>query len=320
MPRLCVVLPCYNEECVLKRTIVDVRNKLDYFIKKQWISDNSFILFVDDGSTDSTWDIISDFCQVPFTRMLGIRFAANRGKEVALWTGCVEGAKYADFVACMDADLQFDLNALDEFIASYKDGYELVYGIKLNRGKESKLKRISASVFYAIMRMLGSPVCNNHTDYCLMSKKVCYALSEYRETHMIFRGLLKNLGFKQKSIEFNVLDRAVGKSHFSICKLLSLSLDAITSFSVAPLRLIALGGICVFLTGILMSAYSLVRFLNSSPPDGYTTLACSMWLLGGLGMLSMGIVGEYAGKIYVEVKRRPRSFICERTNGWNEWK
>lgn len=317
LPRLCIVLPCYNEEATLKKTIVKVKEKLDLLIKLQFISGNSCMFFVDDGSQDSTWDIISHNSMVSYGQIQGIRFAANRGKEIALWFGCVEGGKIADLVACMDADLQFDLNALDKFLECYREGYELVYGIKLNRGNENILRRGSARLFYAVMSMLGSPVCNNHTDYCLMTKRVCQALSEYCESHIIFRGLLKNLGFRQKSVEFVVFDRDDGESHFSMNKLISLSIDAITSFSVAPLRIIALVGFCVFLIGALMSSYSLMCFIYGMPPDGYTTLICSIWLLGGLGMLSMGIIGEYLGKIYIEAKKRPRSFVCERVNGMN---
>ena len=318
--RLCIVLPCYNEEKTLRKTISEVEKKLVGLIGEGLISQDSYMLLVDDGSRDSTWSIIAECSSLFPERVSGMRFAANQGKETALWAGCVEAGEEADFVACMDADLQFDINALDDFLKSYYEGYELIYGVKRNRGKEMFLKTIFAAMFYRLMSFLGSPIVKNHTDYCLMSKSVCKALSEYRETHMIFRGLLRKVGFRQKSVEFDVLDRSEGESHFSIKKLISLSVDAITSFSAAPLRLIALVGVLIFIIGILMSVYSLVCFLNSSPPDGYTTLACSMWLLGGLGMLSIGIVGEYAGKIYVEVKRRPRCFVRERTKGRNVWK
>lgn len=213
----------------------------------------------------------------------------------------------------MDSDLQFDINAMEDFIDAYYEGYQLVYGIKRNRGKETWIKTVCAAAFYNLMSFLGSPITKNHTDYSLMTRDVCRALSEYNEAHMIFRGVLKNLGFKQKSIKFSVLDRQEGASHFSIKKLVALTIDAITSFSSAPLRLVAIGGGGVFLTGIIMTTYSIYRYFNGAlPPDGYTTLACSLWLLGGIQMLSLGIIGEYIGKLYVEAKRRPRFYISEK--------
>lgn len=311
--RLCIVLPCYNEEKTLRKTISEVEKKLVSLIREGLISQDSYMLLVDDGSRDSTWSIIEESSSLFLGRVRGMRFAANQGKETALWAGCVEAGEEADFVACMDADLQFDINALDDFLESYYEGYELIYGVKRNRGKEMFLKTIFAAMFYKLMSFFGSPIVKNHTDYCLMSKSVCNALSEYRETHMIFRGLLRKVGFRQKSVEFDVLDRREGESHFSIKKLISLSLDAITSFSVAPLRFIACGGAVVFLCGIIMTAYSVVcYFVGSLPPDGYTTLACSLWMLGGIQLLCMGILGEYMGKLYMESKRRPRFYVSER--------
>lgn len=311
--RLCIVLPCYNEEKLLRKTISEVEKKLVCLIEEGLISQDSYMLLVDDGSRDSTWSIIAECSSLFPGRVRGMRFAANQGKETALWAGCVEAGVEADFVACMDADLQFDINALDDFLKFYYEGCELVYGVKKNRGKEMFLKTIFAALFYKLMSFLGSPIVKNHTDYCLMSKSVCNALSEYRETHMIFRGLLRKVGFRQKSVEFDVLNRKDGESHFSMAKLISLSLDAITSFSVAPLRLIACGGSVVFLCGIIMTAYSVKCYFDGSlPPDGYTTLACSLWLLGGIQMLCMGILGEYMGKIYMESKRRPRFYVSER--------
>lgn len=311
--RLCIVLPCYNEEKMLRRTISEVGKKLDCLIGKEQISPDSYMLFVDDGSRDSTWSIISECSSLFPGRVSGMRFAANQGKETALWTGCVEAGKNAGLIACMDADLQFDINALDEFLKCYYEGYDLIYGVKRNRGKEMFLKTIFAAFFYKLMGFLGSPIVKNHTDYCLMSKSVCNALSEYSERYMIFRGLLRRVGFRQKSVEFDVLDRSEGESHFSIRKLISLSLDAITSFSVVPLRIIACGGAVIFLCGIIMTIYSVVYYFNGSlPPDGYTTLACSLWLLGGIQMLCMGILGEYMGKMYMEAKGRPRCYVAER--------
>lgn len=312
--KLCIVLPCYNEEQSLVKTIDRVKEKIQELVDSNIISGSSYALFVDDGSTDSTWEMIQKACLLNPEKIQGIKFASNCGKEIALLAGCCEARKTADAIACMDADLQFDINALNIFLKYYHEGYELVYGVKKNRGKEPWLKTVCSAIFYKTMQFLGSPICNNHTDYCLISKNVCNALAGYGETYIIFRGLLKELGFKQKKVFFDVKDRTEGQSHFSYGKLLSLSINAITGFSVVPLRLIALLGVFIFLVGMLLSSYSIFQYFKGTPPSGYTTLACSMWILGGLGMLCMGVVGEYIGKTYMEVKRRPRFYISERTS------
>lgn len=309
--RLTIVLPCYNEERGLERTIEVVSRKIADLVAAGAVSPDSNMLFVDDGSTDATWKLIAENHQKNPGLVKGIRFAANRGKETALWAGMTEAGKHADIVACMDADLQFDINALDEFISCYEEGYELIYGIKKNRGKEPFIKKICAGCFYKLMAILGSPINNNHTDYCLVTNKVCEAMSYYGESFIIFRGLLKTLGFRQKQCYFNVLDREAGESHFSLRRLISLSLNAITSFSIVPLRCVALCGMLVFTVGLLMVIYSVVNFIGGVVPDGYTTLACSMWLLGGIGMLCMGVLGEYLGKLYMETKKRPRFYLSE---------
>lgn len=309
--RLCIVLPCFNEEIGLARTVSEVSKKIRLLVDGGRISSDSYMMFVDDGSSDATWSIILKHHRQTPNLVKGLRFAANRGKEIALWAGVVEAGKHADIVACMDADLQFDLNALDEFISYYDEGYELIYGIKKNRGKESLIKKVCAASFYKLMSVLGSPIHNNHTDYCLITNQVCEAMAQYRESHVIFRGLLSSLGFRQKACYFDVLDREQGVSHFSFCKLISLSLVAITSFSVVPLRCVALCGLLVLAIGILILVYSIVNFVCGIVPDGYTTLACSLWLLGGIGMFCLGIVGEYIGKLYLETKKRPRYFVSE---------
>lgn len=312
--KLCIVLPCYNEEESLSRTIDEVKKKIQELVDSGIISAASHALFVDDGSTDSTWRMIGEACRLSPEKVRGIRFASNRGKEIALLAGCCEARKTADAIACMDADMQFDINALNVFLKYYHEGYELVYGVKKNRGHEPWWRTVCSAIFYKAMQFLDSPVCNNHTDYCLMSKNVCNALAGYGETYIIFRGLLKELGFRQKEVFFDVLDREEGRSHFSYRKLLALSINAITGFSIVPLRLIALMGFFVFLFGMILAFYSIVEYVKGTPPSGYTTLACSMWILGGVGMLCMGVAGEYIGKIYMEVKRRPRFYISERTD------
>ena len=309
LPILYVVMPCYNEEAGLVDTVNSVLRKLQQLQSDGKVSAESAMLFSDDGSKDSTWQIIeSAHAQYP-DRVKAVKLAANRGKEYALWAGVMEARLHADAVVCMDADLQFDIDAIDEFLALHAEGYDLVYGIKKSRGAEPLYKRVFSGLFYSLMGKLGSPIQKNHTDYCLMTRQVCDALAEYGETNLIFRGLLKQLGFKQCPCHFDVKDREAGESHFSPIKLINLSLDAITSFSVAPLRLIVFIGAIVFLIGIAMIIWTIVDAFHGITPSGYATLACSLWFLGGLGTMCMGVVGEYLGKLYMEAKKRPRYSI-----------
>ena len=309
IPTLYIVMPCYNEEAGLVATVNTVAAKLKALEDAGKISPQSAMLFSDDGSRDNTWGII-ELAHSRFPRKVkAVKLAANRGKEYALWAGVMEARLHADAVVCMDADLQFDIDAIDEFLDLHAQGYELVYGIKKTRGAEPLYKRWASAAFYTLMGRLGSPIEKNHTDYCLMTRQVCDALAEYGENNLIFRGLLKQLGFRQSPCYFNVKDREAGESHFSPLKLLNLSLDAITSFSVAPLRIIVLAGGLVLLVSLLMIAWTCLDVFRGITPSGYATLVCSLWFLGGLGMMCLGVVGEYLGKLYMEAKKRPRYCI-----------
>lgn len=311
---LCIVLPCFNEEAGIGKTVNAVAEKLKSLRDSGRITPESCMLFVDDGSRDGTWGKICQMHSSRFAPIKAIRFAGNRGKEYALLAGVEEAKILADVIICMDADLQFDIQAVDNFLRLYAEGYDIVYGIKRNRGKEYFYKTIAAGLFYSIMGKLGSPVIRNHTDYCLITRQVAQALAEYGETNVIFRGIIRSLGFKQISCEFDVLDRADGESHFSVRKLVNLSMDAITSFSIAPLRLISGIGFAVLLVGFGMIFWTIADALRGITPSGYATLNCSIWFIGGMTMLCLGIVGEYLGKLYMEAKKRPRYFIAEKLN------
>ena len=311
-PVLYIVMPCYNEEAGLVNTVDTVLGKLQSLQESGMIARGSAMLFSDDGSKDATWGIIEKAHAAYPAQVKAVKLAANRGKEYALWAGVMQARLHADAVVCMDADLQFDLDAIDEFLSLHAQGYELVYGIKKTRGAEPFYKSVCSRAFYSLMGRLGSPVQKNHTDYCLMSRRVCDALAEYGESNLIFRGLLKQLGFKQCACLFDVKDREAGESHFSPVKLVNLSLDAITSFSVVPLRIIVFLGAIVFLIGITMIVWTIVDACRGTTPGGYATLACSLWFLGGLGMMCLGVVGEYLGKLYMEAKKRPRYYLSER--------
>ena len=224
----------------------------------------------------------------------------------------MEAKEHADIVICMDADLQHDIDAIDTFLDKRAEGYELLYGLKSSRGKEPFIRKITAKFFYWFMGKLGSPVLRGHSDYSLMTKQVLEALSEYSESNMMFRAILRQLGFKQAPVYFEVKERELGESKMSLSKLLALSLDAITSFSVAPLRIIAGIGVFIFLISLLMVAWVIWDYFRLGTPNGWATLTCSLWFLGGLGMICLSIVGEYIGKMYMETKKRPRYFIKTR--------
>lgn len=309
--KVCILMPAYNEEAGLRATINTVSSKIIDLKQKELVCNESFMLFVDDGSDDSTWRIIQRAHDESPDLVRGVRLAANRGKENAMFAGIMVAMDQADTIICMDADLQFDIDALDHFLSMQAQGYELVYGVKKTRGSEPLYKQFFSRVFYSLMERLGSPIVMNHTDFCLLSHQVCEALAEYGETNIILRGLLKQLGFKQAPYYFEVKNRAAGESHYSPLKLLNLSLDAITSFSIVPLRLIVLVGGFVFLIGIGMITWTIGDVFHGNTPGGYPSLICSLWFLGGLGMICLGVAGEYLGKLYMEAKKRPRHYIAE---------
>ncbi len=308
---LCIVMPCYNEAAGIHRTVQTVDAKLTELIAAGRIAENSCMLLADDGSRDNTWAIIEEL-HGTYPRLKASALAGNRGKEYALFAGLMEAKELADIIICMDADLQHDINAIDDFLDKRAEGYELLYGLKRSRGKEPFIRKITAKLFYRVMGMLGSPVLKGHADYSLMTKQVLNALSEYGESNMMFRALLRHTGFRQAPIYFDVLEREQGESKMSMKRLLGLSINAITSFSVAPLRIIACMGLFIFAISLFMVAWVVTDYFRLGTPNGWATLTCSLWFLGGLGMMSLGIVGEYLGKMYMETKKRPRYFISKR--------
>ncbi len=308
---LYIVMPCYNEAACIETTISTVNQKLEELISKGQITDQSAMLFSDDGSRDETWDIITTQHRNN-PRVKACRLAGNRGKEKALFAGLMEAREHADIVICMDADLQHDIDAIEEFLNLRRQGYELIYGVKTSRGHESIFRKMTATTFYWLARQLGSPTGQGHSDYSLMTRQVLDALSEYGESNMMFRTMLKQLGFKQCPLYFKVKDREQGQSKMSLRSLVRLSIDAITSYSVTPLRFISGLGIFIFLTSLVMMAWVTYDYFKLGTPNGWATVVCSLWFLGGLGMISIGVVGEYIGKIYMESKRRPRYFIKTR--------
>lgn len=306
--RLYIVMPCYNEEAIIQKTIQEVSAKMNYLRNIELIDNESAMLFVDDGSIDNTWNIIISQAEIN-NKVKGIKLASNAGHQNALMAGLLTAKDYADVVISMDADLQHDINALERFMELYHNGFDLVFGIRKDRQTDSFLKKVTAISFYKFMSGLDIKVIKNHADFRLMTCQVLEALSQYSEVNLFLRGIVLTLGFKQTTLFFEVKDRMAGSSKYTISKMFRLALDGITSFSIKPLRVITLTGIIVFFISIIMIAWNITDYFRGTAVAGWASLSCSIWLLGGLIILCIGIVGEYMGKIYNEVKHRPRYII-----------
>ena len=305
---LYIVVPCYNEEETLPVTSLVLLDKLNLLSDRKLISSNSRILFVDDGSKDNTWDIISQI-HTSNPHFLGIRLAHNRGHQNALLAGLMFAKDRSDFTITIDADLQQDIQAMDVFIEQYHQGCDIVYGIRNNRKSDHFIKKITALFYYKFMKMLGCTLYKNAADYRLMSKQSLEALSEYNEVNLFLRGLIPEIGFQTGVVYFDVKEREQGESKYTLSKMIKLAADGITSFSTRPIRYVLFLGIIVFLVSIVMIIVTLVDYYNGNTIPGWATLNCSVWFLGGIQLFAIGIVGEYIGKNYEETKRRPRYFL-----------
>ena len=310
---LYVVVPCYNEEEVLKETTKRLKDKLNHLIKEKKISYKSKVMYVNDGSKDKTWEIIKETNKKDklFT---GICLSRNKGHQNALLAGLMTAKYYADIVISMDADLQDDINAIDEMLDKYYSGCEIVYGVRSSRKKDSWFKKTTAQGFYKFMRFMGVEVVYNHADYRLTSKRVLDAFEDYKEVNLFLRGMFPLVGFKSDVVYYERKERFAGESKYPLKKMLNFAWDGITSFSVRPIRLILNLGIIMFIVSLLVLIYSLVVKLLGRTVDGWTFIVCSIWLVSGVQMLSLGIIGEYIGKVYSETKRRPRYIVMENLN------
>ena len=305
---LYIVVPCYNEEEVLNETSRRLKKLFSDLIKDKKISKESKILFVNDGSKDKTWDIICDLNKKDniFT---GINLSRNRGHQNALVAGLMTAKDYADVVISMDADLQDDINAIDEMIKHYNEGSDVVYGVRSSRTKDSFFKKFTAEAFYKFMRIMGADVVFNHADYRLTSKRVLENFANYKEVNLFLRGMFPLIGFKSSIVYYERAERFAGESKYPLKKMLNFAWDGITSFSVKPIRMILDLGIIICFISVLVFIYCVIRKFMGCTVAGWTFIACSLWLLGGIQMFSLGIIGEYVGKIYSETKARPRYII-----------
>lgn len=309
-PFLTVVVPCYNEEEVLSESVTQLTNIIEKLVMSESISDKSQIMFVDDGSKDRTWELIQQYSESN-KHVSGLKLSRNYGHQGALLAGLTEAHAYSDCVVSIDADLQDDVNAIIEFIEKYHEGYDVVYGVRDKRDTDTYFKRNSALAFYRIMSKLGVNMVPNHADYRLLSKRALTEFLRYKEENMFIRGIVPLLGFKSTKVFYNRNERFAGESKYPLKKMVLFAVDGITSFSVAPIRLLLVLGSVIFMIGVVMGIYAIVQKIIGAVVPGWTSLIVSLWLIGGIQLIGIGVLGEYIGKIFKQVKERPRFTIEE---------
>ena len=306
MDTLAIVVPCYNEEEVLKITSEVLRQVIDSLISKGKISEDSFILFVNDGSKDKTWALIEEEHSACPGKIRGIKLAANVGHQYALTAGLITAKDMCDVCISIDADLQDDVSVIEEMIDRFHEGKDIVYGVRKRRDKDSWFKRVTAQGFYRFMHLMGVKSVYNHADYRLMSKRALEAFSEYKESNLYLRGIIPLLGYDCDCVYYDRKERVAGVSKYPLRKMLSLAFNGISSFSIKPISIITgLGALIIFLS-ICAAVYALISYFRQHVVPGWTSLILSIWFLGGVQLLCIGLIGQYVGKVYIEVKKRPR--------------
>lgn len=308
MGRLAIVVPCYNEEEVLETTNEELVRVLKDLIDKNKVSDDSYIMYVNDGSKDSTWNrILEAYNETKLVR--GLNLAGNKGHQNALYAGLMYAKEDADMSISIDADLQDDTKVIEEMVDKYNQGIDIVYGVRNDRSSDSFFKRFTAQSFYRVMNMLGAKSVYNHADFRLMSKRAMDELALYKETHLFLRGIMPELGFKTDCVYYSRKERMAGESKYPLKKMLSFAFNGITSFSVKPLTMILwLGFIAIFISFAAI-IYSLIRHFQGATITGWTSLFASIWFIGGVQLICVGVIGQYVGKTFMEVKERPRYYI-----------
>ena len=307
---LYIVVPCYNEEEVLPETARRLGDKLRALMHAGKISPRSRVLFVNDGSRDGTWEVITRLHgENPL--LCGADLSRNRGHQNALLAGLMTAMDRADMVVSMDADLQDDVDAVDAMVDKYLAGADIVYGVRSSRRTDTFFKRTTAEAFYRVMNLLGAETVFNHADYRLMSRRALEGLAQFKEVNLFLRGIVPMIGYPTDTVEYQRGKRFAGESKYPLSKMAAFALEGITSLSVRPLRIITGLGFLVFLVSLVMIVYNVVRWATGNTVTGWASLACSVWLIGGLILLSLGVIGEYVGKLYLESKGRPRFLIRE---------
>ena len=308
-PIIYFVLPCYNEEECLKTTYNSLNEKYQTLLEAKKISKDSKIVFVDDGSKDKTWPVIAELSENK--NVIGLKLAHNVGHQNALYAGLMYAAEHADASISMDADLQDNLSVVDGFLEKFEEGYEVIYGVRSSRKKDSFFKRTTAQMFYKFMKALGVELVYNAADCRLMSKRAMQQLGNYTEVNLFLRGVVPLIGLKSTTVKYIRDERIAGKSKYPFKKMLSFAWDGVTSFSVKPIKIVRTSGILFSLISIAVMIYAIVVWANGQTVSGWTFTICSIWLVAGIQMIAIGIIGEYIGKIYAETKRRPRYFVEE---------
>lgn len=308
MSVLYIVIPCYKEQEVLHETASRLRTKMEGLISANKISPESRVMFVNDGSTDQTWPII---CELHEKNPLfsGVNLSRNRGHQNALLAGLMTAKERADMVISMDADLQDDINAVDEMVDKFYEGCDIVYGVRSSREKDTFFKKFTAEGFYRVMNFLGADTVFNHADYRLMSKRALEGLEQFKEVNLFLRGIVPMIGYKTDVVEYERGERFAGESKYPLKKMLAFAMEGITSLSTKPLQYITGLGFLIFAVSILMLIYFIAQWAIGGTVAGWASVICSVWAIGGLILLSIGVIGEYTGKIYMETKARPRFII-----------
>ncbi len=308
MEVLYLVIPCYNEEEVIVETKNKLKNKMNFLIRNKKISNLSKVVFVNDGSVDNTWNLICNFNKED-KLFSGIKLSRNFGHQSALLAGLMSVVSKADMVITLDCDLQDDVEVIDKFVDEYFKGNDIVYGVRNSRKKDSFFKRNTAVLLYKLMKLFGVEIVYNHADYRLMSKKAIISLGNFKEVNLFLRGLVPLIGYKSSIVEYERQERFAGNSKYPFKKMFNFAIDGITSFTVKPIRFIAGLGFVIFFVSIGMLIYTLIRHFNGETIIGWSSVMVSVWAIGGLQLLAIGIIGEYIGKIYLETKARPRYII-----------
>lgn len=305
-----MVVPCYNEEQVLEETTRQLLDKYKSLMEQGKINKKSRILYVNDGSKDQTWSIICRLYE-EYEWVSGLNLSRNRGHQNAVLAGLMYAKDHCDAAISMDADLQDDIDAIDEMVDKFREGIDVVYGVRSDRQKDTFFKKFTAEGFYKFMKWMGVEIVFNHADFRLMSRRVLMQLQEYKEVNLFLRGIVPLIGFSSDNVYYERKERFAGESKYPLKKMLSFAFDGITSFSIKPIRFILSLGLTIFVVSIVMLIYSVVRHFMGGTVLGWSSLMVSIWALGGLQLLAIGMVGEYIGKIYLEVKERPRYAVAD---------
>jgi len=314
-PILYIVIPCYNEEAVLPVTAPQFLNKVKSLAAAGKISDESRVLFVNDGSRDDTWKIIKDLAKQD-PHYLGISQSRNRGHQNAVLAGLMEARERCDITISIDCDGQDDINAMDEMVEKYLEGYDVVYGVRSSRETDSFFKRFTAQSFYKLLSAMGAEVVYNHADYRLMSARVLKEFANFKEVNLYLRGLVPLVGFRSTTVSYSRAERIAGESHYPLKKMLGLAIDGITSLSVKPLQMITGFGVFVAVVSFIGCLWALITAICGKSVAGWASMTCIVCFVSGVQLVCLGIIGEYIGKIYLETKERPRYIISERTDNW----